>query len=423
MASVISEPNGHKRIEWVKANGRRARVRLGKMHKRQALEINTCIESLIVAQRTGRMDASTAERVSQLDDTLHGRIARTGLVRPRESHLLGGWVDTVITAKTNDLKPESLRKLKATGAKLKAHFGEDTPLRAVSAADTSEWRVELGKSLSVASAKTHVGNAKTIFAEAVRREILHKSPFDHLKGGVTATQNDRYVTPEQIARVIDEAPGTEWKLLIGLARYAGLRTPSETSLLTWADVDFDQSRLRVRSPKTERHAGHEQRTVPVCARLLRLLQARFDAAEEGEEQLITIKGAGSRRRKMVAIIERAGVEPWRDMWQTLRRSCEIEWAQTFPQYAVSRWIGHSISVSGKHYANAIPDELFERVGNHEAQNAAQNTAEQPRTGKHRANNGDECNSRKHRAYTDLRSGAHECASANNGAGGNRTPVP
>jgi len=34
---------------------------------------------------------------------------------------------------------------------------------------------------------------------------------------------------------------------------------------------------------------------------------------------------------------------------------------TFPQYAVSKWIGHSIAISGKNYANAVPDELFERA--------------------------------------------------------------
>jgi len=33
----------------------------------------------------------------------------------------------------------------------------------------------------------------------------------------------------------------------------------------------------------------------------------------------------------------------------------------FPQFAVSKWIGHSIIVSGKHYANAVPDELFDKA--------------------------------------------------------------
>ena len=56
---------------------------------------------------------------------------------------------------------------------------------------------------------------------------------------------------------------------------------------------------------------------------------------------------------------------------------EIEWAQRFPQFAVSRWLGHSILVSGKHYANSVPDEFFERAmgGAHAAQNAAQLAAE------------------------------------------------
>ena len=53
---------------------------------------------------------------------------------------------------------------------------------------------------------------------------------------------------------------------------------------------------------------------------------------------------------------------------------------TFPQYAVSKWIGHSITVSGRHYANHVPDELFDKATNagddddHSAQRHAQQKA-------------------------------------------------
>ncbi len=77
---------------------------------------------------------------------------------------------------------------------------------------------------------------------------------------------------------------------------------------------------------------------------------------------------------MRAVSERVGIKPWGDMFQTLRRSCEIEWAQVHPQYAVSRWIGHSITVSGKHYVNNVPDELFDRVSGAQ-QKAQQSVAE------------------------------------------------
>jgi hypothetical protein len=116
----------------------------------------------------------------------------------------------------------------------------------------------------------------------------------------------------------------------------------------------------------ERFLGHERRVVPIVPRLMQLLHERFDDVPEREEHLVSIRGAGGRRRKMVAIMVSAGVSAWDDTWQTLRRSCEIEWAQSHPQYAVSRWIGHSIAVSGRHDANAVPDELFDRVAGKQA---------------------------------------------------------
>jgi hypothetical protein len=43
----------------------------------------------------------------------------------------------------------------------------------------------------------------------------------------------------------------------------------------------------------------------------------------------------------------------------------------YPQYAVSHRIGHSITVSGKHYANSVPDQLFDMAAGITAQQAAQ----------------------------------------------------
>ncbi len=146
-------------------------------------------------------------------------------------------------------------------------------------------------------------------------------------------------------------------------------------MLTWSDVDWEHNRLRVRSPKTERHAGHEQRAVPICPKLAKILQDAYDAAPEGCERIITLGDGGYFRTGMRHAIRRAGVAEWSSLWQTLRRSCEIEWAQTYPQFAVSKWIGHSITVSGKHYANLVPDELFDKVAAAVPQ-AAQNPAQQ-----------------------------------------------
>ncbi len=45
----------------------------------------------------------------------------------------------------------------------------------------------------------------------------------------------------------------------------------------------------------------------------------------------------------------------------MRRSCEVEWARLHPPFAVSQWIGHSITVSGKHEESSVPGDLFNKV--------------------------------------------------------------
>ncbi|MBK7406136.1 MAG: tyrosine-type recombinase/integrase [Phycisphaerales bacterium] len=286
-----------------------------------------------------------------------------GLTKGRQCRTLGEWM-TLFMESRADLKPESVRKLEQTRSKLEGCFGKDRPLQHISAEDASRWRDGLGKKgLSEAAVKTHVGNAKTMFRELVHREVLPRSPFAHLKGGVTATRNSRYVTPEETEALLAAAPTAEWALLIGLARLAGLRTPSETGLLTFSDIDWEGGLMRVRSPKTERHAGHEQRVVPVVPRLMEILEARYsECGEEDDAHLVTIRSAGGRRRKIVKIIEDAGVEPWDDTWQTLRRSCEVQWMnEGYAAYLVCRWLGHTITVSQRHDTIVMPDEVIDRV--------------------------------------------------------------
>jgi hypothetical protein len=42
------------------------------------------------------------------------------------------------------------------------------------------------------------------------------------------------------------------------------------------------------------------------------------------------------------------------------RNCATDWAQTYPQYAVSAWMGHSIEVSARHYLQ-VPRELYDKA--------------------------------------------------------------
>jgi len=376
MASITTRQSGQRFITFTDRQGQRRMIYLGKIARRYAERLRVAVEDLLAAAFTGHVPSEETTRwLVGLDDRMAGKLARVGLVGPRQMVTLGEWLAQYLDQRSSDLKAGSHRKLAQTRDKLLAYFDPEIPLRLISTGQAADWRQALrGSELSEASAKGHSGNAKAILQEAVRRKMIAENPFRYLKSGPTPSRYTRYITPDEIERILEACPDAEWRLLFGFARYAGLRIPSESHLVTWGDVDLGGGRLTVHSPKTERHTGHEQRVVPIVPKLMTLLMARFEECGPGELPLVAIHGAGSIARQVEAICARAGVEPWKRLWQTLRQSCEKEWAMTFPQYAVSKWLGHSITVSGRHYANDVPDELVERAVGQQAQRNAQQQA-------------------------------------------------
>lgn len=158
-------------------------------------------------------DADAVRWLEGIGDRLHARLAAVDLVKPRESSTLGPWLERYIVSRRGDLKASSIEKLEITRDKLLAHFNDTTPLRAITPNEASEWRAKMlagdaeGKGkLSEASAKHHVGNAKGIFSEAMRRGLISANPMKHLASGATAAKNDRYVTPDEAHAIVDACP-------------------------------------------------------------------------------------------------------------------------------------------------------------------------------------------------------------------------
>jgi integrase len=331
-------------IQFTNGNGLRKTIRLGHATMQQAHEVKLHVQRLIL----GVLDEKTTRWTQSIPDPLHRRLAAVELVKPRESALLGPWLERYLEGRRPKLKPGSLASLELTRQKLLQYFEAHTPLPVITPNEAAEWQQWLRsgdskhRPLSEASTKHHIGNAKGFFNEAKRRELVSASPFEHLAGGTVAAQNDRYITPGEARAIIESCPDRRFQLLFALARYAGLRTPSETHLVTWEDVDWAERRLNVRSPKTERHAGHEKRWVPIVPELHKLLQEAWTQAPAGQLPIITLQPGGYMNRMVHAFIKHAGVTPWPRLWQALRSSCEKDWAMSFPQYAVSKWIGHSI---------------------------------------------------------------------------------
>ena len=373
MASIAKLGKGKqppRAIDFVYPEGKRNRVRLGIVSHDTAEECRRQIEKLIESRSTNQAPSlPTLTWLNGLSDVIHERLARFGLCEPRvpvdAAPTLGEWLTKYLDQRKSELKPGSLQRLSQTADHLRAFFGNETRLDELTPNGAADWRAALlaekkparrGEKLKSgeeqkplrceATARNYTRDAKTIFNAAVDRELIAKNPFAKLKSSVLAANRTRYVSPEESQAILEAAPNAHpWRLLFGLARFAGLRTPSETHRLTWADVDWERRRLSVYAPKTD-----SNRIVPITADLFPILQAAFDAAPEGTVNIVQL---GSHRsnlhRGLEKIILRAGLVPWDDLFQTLRSCAETDFARKYPQHEVSRWIGHSIAVSEKHY--------------------------------------------------------------------------
>src|SRR5437764_472666 len=80
-------------------------------------------------------------------------------------------------------------------------------------------------------------------------------------------ERKRFIDRATTLRLLDTAPSLQWRLIIALSRFGGLRCPSEHLQLKWGDINWERERFWVTSPKTEHHAGREGRWVPLFPEL------------------------------------------------------------------------------------------------------------------------------------------------------------
>ena len=203
--------------------------------------------------------------------------------------------------------------------------------------------------------RKHIRNCKTIFGAAVKEDVLLFSPFDRLSS--TPLQPDKdwhHVAIEEFERLLQACPNWSWRAFLGLCRLAGLRQ-AEALNLTWDRIDWTRHRIVVFGIKTDR-----KRVVPIEPKLEKILLEAYGATPDGVEEVAHEVRWNNLRRTFHVIAKRAGLELWEKWCHTLRKNAETDWAQRYPQYVVSYWLGHGIEVSEKYYLQ-VPEELYERV--------------------------------------------------------------
>ena len=345
----------------VGTGGKRHRVGIGRVTAALAKQIEHHVDELLSMRgNTVPIPAATQQWLDGIDDNLYASIHRLGLVPPRRSSTfivltVSKLFDNYLDRRT-DLQPSTLAIIKTAKLSMNKYFTPGRDAGSLSAAECADFKRWLLVKLSPATAAGQIKKCKQIYRDAVDRGVVKSKPF---VGIVAGSQKNRsrihYVSATTINSVIDEAPDARWRLLIKFARFAGLRMPSEPSVLKWSDVLWDKNRISIYSPKTK-----SRRFIPLFPVLLPELRELFEAANPGDELVFsnTIGTRSNLRTGFQKIVKRAGVKSWPRLFHNLRASCQTDLSKSFPQHVACEWLGNSEKIADDHYLS-VTDADFE----------------------------------------------------------------
>ncbi len=376
MASIISRENGTKYIQAT-INKRRCSVWLGEVSQRNAERFRDKIEELVKVRSLGLpIPQDVATWASKVSDELASRLAELNLIEPRVPMVVvtvGEFLTSYLARRDDEVKGGTFVFYGHTVRNLTEFFGVAKPLDDITPGDADDFRRYLQKTekLSAATVVRRCALARTFLKDAVRRKLIDSNPFDGVGKGSTANPaRQRFIDRPTITKVIDACPNAEWRTLVALSRFAGLRVPSEALLLRWQDIDLATGRMLVHSPKTEHHAGHATRVVPIFPALRPYLEDLQELAPAGTEFVLpSLRKSGATSgdwrnvnlgSQFTKIIKRASLVPWPRVWHNLRSSCQTELTETFPSHVVTAWLGNSERIAEKHYLQVL-DSHFDKA--------------------------------------------------------------
>lgn len=361
MASLIKKPSGKYMVKFYRDN-RPVHVMLPTGNKKQAETICNMIERRIVQLKTGEPDRLLDNWISELSEDMRSRLVRCGLLKetPR-SKTFAEVSEEYLAAKKTTWKKITVKGRTSEHKKLIEFFGDST-IESITKKDATAYLnwlvVYLGR--APISVNKMIKWAAAVYDFAVENEYLSKAnPFRRVGVPNKVQREKAYISVEYTEQLIAVAPDLTWKTMIALLRYGGLR-PGEAIAAEWSGVDWKNNLFTFRSPKTERHEGKEQRTIPLFPRLKAALETAYKAAKKDDKYILTGRRWDSKRRdadlgKTGSISElnyfaKKLKQPNPGSLPTnMRGSCSTDLKQSFPEFVVDSWLGHSANIAHKHY--------------------------------------------------------------------------
>jgi integrase len=206
-----------------------------------------------------------------------------------------------LSAKKAEVKPSTYVEYEQTINKHLLPFFQDSKLVDIGPSTIQELIFVLeSKGTSPATIGKILRYTRVILRKAVNLELIDRDPCRTIKAPRIEKKEVRFLTPEEVSKLIESAQG-DLRPLLAVACYTGLRM-GEILALQWSDIDFKANAIRViRSWKEEQgftapKTATSRRMVPLIKPLKRLLLEYHASREEpGEDRLVFPNSEGKPR--------------------------------------------------------------------------------------------------------------------------------
>ena len=350
---------------------------LGKCAKRDALTAHRHVEQLLSAKElNGCVDPKAVQWANGLDARLRDRLLSLGVLNNQSvsdvPRTVLAYMRAYIKSRTDWKKPENYERAVDL---LEKYTGEDRPLASLTLGECERWHRWLmddknGAGLSPNTAGQHVKRCRQMMRQAVNERLIERNPLVGIKIDLRSdTSKNRFIDADAAVALLNACPDQEWRTLYALARYGGLRCPSEVLRLRWTDIGWDRGRFKVRASKTERY-GKGERIVPLFPELKAELDALYSLAAPGmncpaDSYIITRyrSNESNLRTRFHKIVDVAGVERFPKPFMALRasRRTELEGTGRFPNHVLNDWFGHSGAIAETHYLQTTEADYTEAL--------------------------------------------------------------
>ena len=258
----------------------------GNLTPSDAARSHEYLDRLIASQRMDTIPDTTVQKwLSDLPDKRYEKLVNVSLVKTRAKDTLGNFVENFVAQLSISINTRD--NYIASKDCLIAFFGIDCKPETVGRQDAirykeylkTEGRLDGKGGYGQNSLRKKLMHANKFFRAMQKAELIRDNPFDDVKES-PADETDRKdtITAEYCLEAMKFARNWEWRLLIALWRFAGLRRACEPLRLKWSHILWEKRLIYVYSSKTSKG-----RYVPIFPEVMEpLLKVRESVAPDAE---------------------------------------------------------------------------------------------------------------------------------------------